>query len=126
MQLLGAPGSPFFRKCRIVLEEKQTPYEPVLQRPFPKTAELLAVHPMGKVPILKDGDLVIPDSSVICAYLERAHPACPMYPAGAADFARALFLETYADSAMYAATIWLYVERVMHEDCDGACRQDSR
>ena len=48
------------------------------------------MHPMGKVPILKDGDLIVPDSSVICAYLERSRPGRPMYPAGAADYARAL------------------------------------
>jgi glutathione S-transferase len=107
-------------KCRIVLEEKQIPYEPVLQRPFPTTPELLAMNPMGKVPILKDGGLVVPDSSVICAYLERAHPARPMYPDDAGGNARALFLEEYADTALNGATIWVYVERVLHDECDEA------
>ena len=78
------------------------------------------MNPMGKVPILKDGGLVVPDSSVICAYLERAHPARPMYPDDAGGNARALFLEEYADTALNGATIWIYVERVLHDECDEA------
>src|SRR5258705_12827916 len=68
--------------------------------PVPKTPELLAMHPMGKIPILRDGDVVVPDSSVICAYLERVQPAPALYPQDAAEFAAALFLEEYADTRM--------------------------
>jgi glutathione S-transferase len=98
MKLYGASASPFFRKCRIVLEEKGLPYEIEQLVPVPKTPELLALHPMGKIPILRDGERVIPDSSVICAYLERLHPAPALYPQDAGDLATALFLEEYADT----------------------------
>jgi len=100
MKLYGASASPFFRKCRIALEEKGLPYDIEHLVPVPKTAELLALHPMGKIPILRDGGVVVPDSSVICAYLERAHPAPALYPRDAADLATALFLEEYADTRM--------------------------
>lgn len=100
MRLYGDSRSPFFRKCRVVLEEKGLPYEIERLAPVPKTPELLALHPMGKIPILRDGDVVVPDSSVICAYLERAHPTPPLYPPDAADLAAALFLEEYADTRM--------------------------
>ncbi len=100
MKLYGATPSPFFRKCRIVLEEKGLPYEIVPLVPVPKTPELLALHPLGKIPILRDGEHVIPDSSVICAYLERLHPAPALYPSDAGDLATALFLEEYADTRM--------------------------
>jgi glutathione S-transferase len=100
MKLYGATPSPFFRKCRIVLEEKGLPYEMVPLVPVPKTPELLALHPMGKIPILRDGERVIPDSSVICAYLERLHPAPALYPQDAGELATALFLEEYADTRM--------------------------
>ena len=56
---------------------------------------------MGKIPILRDGDVVVPDSSVICAYLEKRHPSPALYPADPADFAKALFLEEYADTRMF-------------------------
>jgi len=98
MKLYGGPLSPFFRKVRVVLEEKGIPYQIESLIPVPKTPELLAMHPMGKIPILRDGDVVVPDSSVICTYLERAHPAPALYPENAADLAAALFLEEYADT----------------------------
>jgi glutathione S-transferase len=100
MKLYGGPRSPYFRKARVALEEKGIPYEIERMVPVPKTPELLALHPMGKVPILRDGDVVVPDSSVICAYLERVHPAPALYPQDAAEFAAALFLEEYSDSRM--------------------------
>lgn len=100
MKLYGATPSPFFRKCRIALEEKGIPYEIEQLIPVPKTPELLALHPMGKIPILRDGARVVPDSSVICAYLERLHPSPALYPQDAGELATALFLEEYADTRM--------------------------
>ena len=92
MKLYGAAQSPFVRKARIVLAEKRIPYE--LEPPAPQ------LHPLGKMPVLRDGDLVVPDSSVICAYLERKHPAPALYPDDPAELARALFLEEYADTQL--------------------------
>ena len=90
MKLYGANGSPFFRKARVVLEEKGIPYETENLVPVPKTPELLAMHPLGKIPILRDGEVVVPDSSVICAYLEKKHPSPALYPADPADLTRPL------------------------------------
>jgi glutathione S-transferase len=100
MKLYGGPLSPFFRKARVVLEEKGIPYEVERLAPVPKTPELLAMHPLGKIPILRDGDVVVPDSSVICAYLERLQPTPVFYPQEARELAAALFLEEYADTRM--------------------------
>ena len=56
MKLYGAVPSPFARKCLVALEEKGIAYELENMAPFPKTEELLSMHPMGKIPILKDGE----------------------------------------------------------------------
>ena len=100
MKLYGASRSPFFRKARVALEEKGIPYEVERLVPVPKTPELLALHPLGKIPILRDGDVVVPDSSVICAYLERVQPKPALYPHEAGEYATALFLEEFADTRM--------------------------
>jgi glutathione S-transferase len=100
MKLYGGPRSPYFRKARAALEEKGIPYEIERMVPVPKTPELLALHPLGKIPILRDGDVVVPDSSVICAYLERTHPSPALYPQDAAELAAALFFEEYSDTRM--------------------------
>ena len=75
--LHGAPASPFVRKVRIALVEKNLPHELVPVVPFPPanaTPEFRRMSPLGKIPALSDGDFAISDSSVICAYLERIHP----------------------------------------------------
>ena len=125
MKLYGATPSPFFRKARVVLEEKGLSYETEDLAPFPKTPELMAMHPMGKIPILKDGDATIPDSSVICAYIERTHPTPALYPADAVEFARALFLEEYADTRIAEVVGGIFFERfvkpnVFQQDTDEA------
>jgi glutathione S-transferase len=105
LKLYGVPQSPFVRKARIALEEKGLPYE--LEAPDPD------LHPMGKMPVLRDGDRVVPDSSVICAYLEKAHPGTRLYPEDPADYARALFLEEYADTAMTEGMGPIVFERIV-------------
>lgn len=57
------------------------------------------------MPALRDRDVasegpegVIPDSSAICAYLERAVPEPACYPKDPFAFGRAIWLEEYADS----------------------------
>jgi glutathione S-transferase len=92
MKIHGAAQSPFVQKVRIVLEEKGLPYE--IENVVP------GLHPLGKMPVLRDGDVVVPDSSVIAAYLEKKHPAPALYPEDPAELARALFLEEYADTQM--------------------------
>ena len=88
MKLYGVNGSPFVRKALVVLEEKTLPYETErMVSVSPKSPELLALHPMGKIPVLRDGDVVVPDSSVICAYLEKKYPAPAIYPDDPADLA---------------------------------------
>ena len=96
--VLGGTPSPFARKVIIALEEKGLPYEVEGLAPIPKTPELLAISPLGKIPILRDGDVHIPDSSVIIAYLERTHPIPPLYPEDPVEYARALYLEEVADT----------------------------
>ena len=64
-----------------------------------------------KSQVLRDGDLVVPDSSVICAYLEKTHPSPALYPTDPADFARALFLEEYADARMAEGMGLIVLER---------------
>lgn len=100
----GGLPSPFVRKVLICLEEKHMPYELRPLAPFPKTPELLALNPVGRIPILQDGDFVLPDSSAIALYLERIRPAPALYPSDPREYGRALFAEEYADTRVIAGT----------------------
>jgi glutathione S-transferase len=98
--VIGASASPFVRKVRVALAEKNIAYDldPVV--PFNVSAEFKQISPLGKIPAYRDGDRTLCDSSVICAYLERTHPTPALYPADAYEFARALWFEEYGDSAL--------------------------
>ena len=94
----GVSPSPFVRKVRVAMVEKGLPYElePVMPGNVPDSFR--KISPLGKVPVYQDGEFWLPDSSVIVAYLERAHPEPPLYPADAKALGRALWLEEYADT----------------------------
>lgn len=100
--LYGAALSPFVRKVRVALAEKGLAYKLDPVSPFAPPAEFLAISPLKRIPVLRDDsegpDATLPDSSAICAYLERKHPAPALYPAQAFAYGRALWLEEYADS----------------------------
>jgi glutathione S-transferase len=87
---------------RVALAEKNVAYDldPVIPARAPEGYR--ALSPLGKIPAFKDGDFAISDSSVICAYIERVWPQPPLYPADAKEYARALWLEEYADTELAA------------------------
>lgn len=109
----GGTVSPFVRKTQAFCLEKAIPFQATDLSPIPKTPELLAMNPLGKIPILEDGGSFIPDSSVICAYLERVHPRPALYPEDPKEFAHALFLEEWADTKGLEVFSPALVERVI-------------
>jgi glutathione S-transferase len=82
MKLYGAAASPYVTRVIMLAGLKGVE----LQRPSvpggnPRSAEFHAINPLGKVPTLdRDGD-IIPESEVICEYLEDAYPDVTVLPA---------------------------------------------
>lgn len=81
------PMSPCAQKVRLVLAEKGLPYEAV-QVDLPAKENLqpwyLKLNPLGVVPTLTEGEHVVYESSLVCEYLEEAHPgATPLRPEAA-------------------------------------------
>jgi glutathione S-transferase len=99
-KLYGASASPFVRKVRVVLAEKKIPHEREDLIPINVSPEYRKISPLGKIPAWQDGDRSLADSSVICAYLERTHPEPRLYPADPYEYARALWFEEWADTAL--------------------------
>jgi glutathione S-transferase len=100
--VLGGSVSPFVRKVRVFLAEKGLDYELQQVNPFSPPEGWREISPLGKIPAFKDGDRIVNDSSVICAYLERRFPQTPLYPAEAYEYARALWFEEFADGGLVA------------------------
>lgn len=112
IKIYGINVSAFVRKVRVVLAEKGIPYELVPTNPAAPDAEFLALTPLGKVPVLQDETVVLPDSSVIVAYLERRYPRPALLPEDPAQYGRALFYEEYGDTVVYGALIPVFLQRV--------------
>lgn len=69
------PLSPFSRKVRLVLGEKRLPFDLRLEKTWERRAAYLDLNPAGTVPtLIEDNGMVIPDSWVICEYLDEAYP----------------------------------------------------
>jgi len=82
LQILGIPQSTYTRAACLAAEEKGIAYELV---PAPPHSEgILAVHPLGKVPGLRHGDVELFESSAVSRYIDNAFDGPALYPADAA------------------------------------------
>lgn len=83
------------RIVRWMLEEVGESYETVLldYGTTIKSAEYLAINPMGKVPAIQHGATVITECAAICAYLAEVFPKAGLGPTSGArgDYYRWLF-----------------------------------
>ena len=68
--LFGEPRSTYTWTVRLGLEEKGVKYR--MERTAPQTPEQLAVHPFGKVPALRDGEVEIYEARAILGYVDEA------------------------------------------------------
>ncbi|MDF2765719.1 MAG: Glutathione S-transferase [Rhodospirillales bacterium] len=70
------------RIVRWMLEEVGQPYRTELLEygPTMKSAEYLAINPMGKVPALRHGGAVVTECAAICCYLADAFPDARLAP----------------------------------------------
>jgi len=69
------PFSPFSRKVRLSLAEKQLEFELRLEDVWRSREEYLALNPAGQVPVLVDRSVTIADSTAIVEYLEEVYPS---------------------------------------------------
>ncbi|WP_242345442.1 glutathione S-transferase family protein [Anaeromyxobacter terrae] len=89
LTLWHAWGCPYCQRTRIQLDEKGLAWESREIDLARKPPEVLAMNPpLGGVPILVDGDAVIPDSLVIAQYLEERYGEVPLVPRDALGRAR--------------------------------------
>jgi glutathione S-transferase len=94
--------SHYNEKARWALDYKGVPYERRVPMPGLHGPVALAVThgKQRRLPVLRLDGRVIGDSTAIIAALEQHTPDPPLYPADAADRARALELEDYFDEQL--------------------------
>ncbi|OUL44645.1 glutathione S-transferase [Pseudomonas aeruginosa] len=126
LTLYGAPLSPFVRKVRLLLAEKGLDYQLEAIAPFGQPAWYREISPLGRIPALRDGDLALADSSVICQYLEERYPEPPNLQGDApAGRAAVRWLEKYADYEIAPlATLTIFRNRILKPAMGQACEEN--
>ena len=106
MKVIGSFVSPYVRKVLACMELKGLDYAVDPITPFFGNDEFTRMSPLRRIPVLIDGDTVLSDSTVICAYLDEAYEGYALLPDGPRDRARARWLEEYADTRLGDLFIW--------------------
>ena len=77
-EIIGSLRSTYTRAVCMVCEEKAIEYV-LTERPL-HAPEILAIHPFGKMPVLRHGDVELFELKAIATYLDRSFPAPHVFP----------------------------------------------
>lgn len=98
MKLIGTALSPYAARVMIAARFKGLDLPMTPPEGGPRSESLPALTPIGKIPVLVDGPLVLPESDVILAYLEDRFPQPTLYPGDAAGRANVRLLARLMDN----------------------------
>jgi glutathione S-transferase len=77
-EIIGSTRSTYTRVMRMVCEEKGIDY--LLTEAELGAPEVLAIHPFGKMPVMRHGDVELFESKAIATYLDRRFPGPSLFP----------------------------------------------
>jgi len=92
--------SHYVEKVRLILDYKGLAYHKVEVTPGLGQLDLIQLSGQRQVPVLKDGDQVIADSTAIAEYLERQYPEKPIIPTEPKLRGLCLLMEQWADESI--------------------------
>jgi len=92
--------SHYCEKIRFILDYKGLEYRKVEVTPGMGQLDLFKMSGQRQVPVLKDGNEVIADSTAIAQYLDQKYPDRPIYPLDPKQRALCLILEEWADESI--------------------------
>ncbi|MDB9314098.1 glutathione S-transferase family protein [Spirulina sp. CS-785/01] len=92
--------SHYSEKIRLILDYKGLEYRKIEVTPGVGQVELFQKAGRRQVPVLKDGETYIGDSTEIAMYLERNYPDQPIIPASAKEKGLCLLMEEWADESV--------------------------
>ena len=105
-EIIGSARSSYTRAVRMVCEEKAIDH--VLTDVLLGAPEL-AIHPFGKMPVLRHGDFELFESKAIATYLDRMFPGPQVIPADPQDAALTEQWVSLVNTVMYPTLIRTYV-----------------
>ena len=78
LEIIGVPFSNFVWAVRACCAAKGVPYR--LNPARPHSAEVLAIHPFGKIPALRHGEVTLCETRAIIGYVDAAFPGPALLP----------------------------------------------
>jgi glutathione S-transferase len=100
LELYQFEFSQFSEKVRLILDYKGLEYKKVEVTPGIGQLEVFKISGQRQVPVLKDGDTVVADSTEIALYLERQYPENPIIPSDPVAKGQCLLIEEWADESI--------------------------
>ena len=100
LELHQFEASHYSEKVRLILDYKQLSYRTIEVTPGLGQIDLYRLSGQRQVPVLKDGDEVIPDSSAIARYLDTKYPERPIIPTDPKKKGLCLMMEAWADESI--------------------------
>jgi glutathione S-transferase len=123
--------SPYARKVRLALYEKEIPFDRVRALHGDcNRSDFLHVNPRAEVPALIDDETqaALYDSTIICEYLEDRYRSPALFPGDARARAKCRLVEdiadTQLDAALYAVTVVELGRREVHAAMHEAAGRD--
>lgn len=111
LTLLGDTRSTYTRTARMGLAEKGVAC--TLQTCGPHSPEVLAVSPFGRIPVFRDGDFGLYETSAILRYVEESFAGPSLLPASIAERARCEQWVSAINAYFYDTMVRRYVLQVL-------------
>lgn len=92
--------SQYSEKVRLILEYKELEYRKIEVTPGVGQLEVFRLSGQPQVPVLKDGETVVADSTEIAFYLDRKYPEKPIIPTDPLQRGQCLLIEEWADESI--------------------------
>jgi glutathione S-transferase len=117
MKLIGTLNSPYVRKARLVLLEKNIPHQFLVDAPREPGSQVARVNPLGRIPaLILDDETCVFDSPVIAEYADSLNDTPVLIPrADALARMRVKRWEALADGIMDSAVL-VRTERIRPEE----------
>jgi glutathione S-transferase len=108
LTIYGVPLSVHTRKTIVTAMHKSIDYKlevviPVVPNNPP--ANWRTLSPTRLIPVIRDGDYTLADSTAICLYLEKKYPSAPILPADIHHYGRALWFDAYAGGTLFQQVV---------------------
>jgi len=107
IQIFGATFSSYVWVVRMVCEEKRIPYD--LVPAGLRSREICAIHPFGKMPVMRHGDIGLCESKAIATYIDKAFPGPKLIPEDARGAAEVEQWVSLVNTAIDPCMIRTYV-----------------